>query len=342
MWLEEADRTRVVCVTGTKGKSTVATVLGHLADGLGTPSVSSPATSACRRSRRASTSMTVSSSSRRRASRRPTSRTRPGVVAVTALGEDHVDWHGTCALPRRQALAHLAAPERGAPSWPTRPALRSNSSLLGGDVQLGRALRTRCSPTRSGSVRPPRRSRTPRSLPRHCVAAGVDGSDDLRRASSRQQPATSLCREGSARSQGATVASASSTTRSRPIPCRPSPPSRQSATVRLALLRRWLRPRRRLRRARRRDRPPVGDDDARGHAAGQRTGIGVLSCARDKHGRGRRRRRSVASAGSRARRGSGAEASCCSRRRHRASRSSGTGSSAPTPSPKAVADGAIL
>ena len=35
LWIADADRSRVVCVTGTKGKSTTAAVLGHLLTGLG-------------------------------------------------------------------------------------------------------------------------------------------------------------------------------------------------------------------------------------------------------------------------------------------------------------------
>lgn len=35
LWLQEADRERVVCITGTKGKSTTTAILGHLLGGLG-------------------------------------------------------------------------------------------------------------------------------------------------------------------------------------------------------------------------------------------------------------------------------------------------------------------
>jgi UDP-N-acetylmuramoyl-L-alanine---L-glutamate ligase len=35
LWLEEADRSRVLCITGTKGKSTTTAIAGHLVAGLG-------------------------------------------------------------------------------------------------------------------------------------------------------------------------------------------------------------------------------------------------------------------------------------------------------------------
>lgn len=35
LWLQEADRSRVACITGTKGKSTTTAIVGHLLTGLG-------------------------------------------------------------------------------------------------------------------------------------------------------------------------------------------------------------------------------------------------------------------------------------------------------------------
>ena len=39
LWLQEADRDRVVCITGTKGKSTTTAIAGHLL----TPARATPA-----------------------------------------------------------------------------------------------------------------------------------------------------------------------------------------------------------------------------------------------------------------------------------------------------------
>lgn len=93
LWMEEADRGRVACVTGTKGKSTTSVVAGHLARGLGQrclvggnigrlpwdPELDGEydlwvvETSSFQATDLAST---------------------PSVVAVTALSPDHLDWHG--------------------------------------------------------------------------------------------------------------------------------------------------------------------------------------------------------------------------------------------------------
>ncbi len=92
LWMEGVDRERVVCVTGTKGKSTTTAVAGHLLDGLGyrclvggnigrppwDPAVGDDydfwvvETSSFQ-----ATDLTSS----------------PPVVAVTSLSPDHLDWH---------------------------------------------------------------------------------------------------------------------------------------------------------------------------------------------------------------------------------------------------------
>jgi UDP-N-acetylmuramoyl-L-alanine---L-glutamate ligase len=133
MFLEEADRTRVICVTGTKGKSTVATVLGHLATGLGTPSVvtgnlgTPPFTSGLDVDNR----LVIVETSSFQATDVAHS---PGVVAVTALGEDHLDWHGSVARYHADKLS--LSSQRGARCTVVADTteLRANEALLGGEV----------------------------------------------------------------------------------------------------------------------------------------------------------------------------------------------------------------
>jgi UDP-N-acetylmuramoylalanine--D-glutamate ligase len=93
LWLGEADRSRVVCVTGTKGKSTTVSVAGHLIRGLGfrcviggnigrppwDPEVAQDA------------DFWVIETSSYQSTDVATS---PPVVAVTSLHPDHLDWHG--------------------------------------------------------------------------------------------------------------------------------------------------------------------------------------------------------------------------------------------------------
>jgi UDP-N-acetylmuramoyl-L-alanine---L-glutamate ligase len=93
LWLQEADRSRVLCVTGTKGKSTTAAVAGHLIAGLGRrclvggnigappydPAHSGPYDYwVIEVSSYQATDVAVS----------------PPAVAVTSLHPDHLPWHG--------------------------------------------------------------------------------------------------------------------------------------------------------------------------------------------------------------------------------------------------------
>jgi UDP-N-acetylmuramoyl-L-alanine---L-glutamate ligase len=92
LWLEEADRSRVLCITGTKGKSTTTAVAGHLLAGLGhrvmvggnlgLPPYDPEA--------RADVDWWVIEVSSYQATDVASS---PPVVAVTSLHPDHLTWH---------------------------------------------------------------------------------------------------------------------------------------------------------------------------------------------------------------------------------------------------------
>ena len=92
LWLAEADRDRVVCITGTKGKSTTTAIAGHLLDrlghrvmiggNLGLPPYDPEAPS--------DVDHWVIEVSSYQATDVPVS---PPVVAVTSLHADHLTWH---------------------------------------------------------------------------------------------------------------------------------------------------------------------------------------------------------------------------------------------------------
>lgn len=94
LWLESTDLTRVLCVTGTKGKSTTVSIAAHLAEGLGLHAVAAgnlgvvpwdpdrpgpePDLWAIEVSSYQAADLTCA----------------PPVVAVTSLSPDHLPWHG--------------------------------------------------------------------------------------------------------------------------------------------------------------------------------------------------------------------------------------------------------
>jgi UDP-N-acetylmuramoylalanine--D-glutamate ligase len=94
LWLQDADRSRVLCVTGTKGKSTTSAIAGHLLRGLGRrclvggnigvppwdPEVAADPVDAWVIEVSSYQATDVASS--------------PPVVAVTSLHPDHLPWHG--------------------------------------------------------------------------------------------------------------------------------------------------------------------------------------------------------------------------------------------------------
>jgi UDP-N-acetylmuramoyl-L-alanine---L-glutamate ligase len=114
LWLAEADLRRVVCVTGTKGKSTTVSVIGHLLTGLGYKclvggnigvvpydpeqdrehDLDQPDFWAIEVSSYQATDLPCS----------------PPVTAVTSLHPDHLDWHGGVEQYYRDKLSMCSQP----------------------------------------------------------------------------------------------------------------------------------------------------------------------------------------------------------------------------------------
>jgi UDP-N-acetylmuramoylalanine--D-glutamate ligase len=109
LWLAEADLRRVLCVTGTKGKSTTSSVAGHLLSGLGyrclvggnigvTPYDPDHA---------GDFDYWVIEVSSYQATDLPCT---PPVAAVTSLHPDHLDWHGGVEQYYRDKLSACSQP----------------------------------------------------------------------------------------------------------------------------------------------------------------------------------------------------------------------------------------
>ncbi len=92
LWLADADRDRVVCITGTKGKSTTTAIAGHLLDRLGHRVMVGGNLGLPPYDPEASTDVDhwVIEVSSYQAADVPVS---PPVVAVTSLHADHLTWH---------------------------------------------------------------------------------------------------------------------------------------------------------------------------------------------------------------------------------------------------------
>jgi UDP-N-acetylmuramoylalanine--D-glutamate ligase len=109
LWMQEVDRSRVVCITGTKGKSTTTAIVGHLLGALGhrclvAGNIGRPPYDpevggdydfwAVETSSFQATDLAAS----------------PPVVAVTSLHPDHLDWHGDVDTYYRDKLSACSQP----------------------------------------------------------------------------------------------------------------------------------------------------------------------------------------------------------------------------------------
>jgi UDP-N-acetylmuramoylalanine--D-glutamate ligase len=133
-WLEEVDRSRVVCVTGTKGKSTTTAVAAHLARGLGCAAFAGgnlglppydPAAPA-------DAELWVIETSSYQATDVASS---PPLVAVTALAPDHLPWHGGVEAYYRDKLSLCSQPGAALTVAPADPLLVERRGRLGPEVR---------------------------------------------------------------------------------------------------------------------------------------------------------------------------------------------------------------
>ena len=135
LWLEDADRSRVLALTGTKGKSTTTSIVGGLLRGLGhrvltggnlgvppwDPEVEQDVDWwVVEVSSYQATDVT----------------TGPPVVVVTSLSQDHLDWHGSPEQYYRDKLSLCTRPGvRTVVTDGDSALLRARSDLLGPRVQ---------------------------------------------------------------------------------------------------------------------------------------------------------------------------------------------------------------
>src|ERR687893_2121931 len=109
LWLAEADRERVVCITGTKGKSTTTAIAGHLATGLGQRVLLGGNYGTAPWDPEAPQDVdwwVVETSSYQSTD----VVLGPAVVAVTSLSQDHLDWHGGIEQYYRDKLSLCRRP----------------------------------------------------------------------------------------------------------------------------------------------------------------------------------------------------------------------------------------
>ena len=109
LWLAEQDLQRVLCVTGTKGKSTTASVTGHLLTGLGYRCLVGGNIGVVPYDPGENTDFDywVIEVSSYQATDLPCT---PPVTAVTSLHPDHLDWHGGVEQYYRDKLSMCTQP----------------------------------------------------------------------------------------------------------------------------------------------------------------------------------------------------------------------------------------
>jgi UDP-N-acetylmuramoylalanine--D-glutamate ligase len=192
LWLAETDLRRVLCVTGTKGKSTTSSVSGHLLTGLGYRCLvgGNIGTSPYDPAVAADVDYWVIEVSSYQATDLPYS---PPVVAVTSLHPDHLDWHGGVEQYYRDKLSACSQP--GAELTVANgdsDLLRAHAALLGPRVEWVSADDDPDADWMKPLGLLGQHNRRNALIARRClIALGVPGAGDdarLRAAAARYQP----------------------------------------------------------------------------------------------------------------------------------------------------------
>ncbi|HSZ41017.1 MAG TPA: UDP-N-acetylmuramoyl-L-alanine--D-glutamate ligase [Trebonia sp.] len=200
--LQEADRERVVVVTGTKGKSTTSSVIAHLLTGLGHPAAAGGNIGLtpydpelARQPGYAEPEYWVIEVSSYQATDLAAT---PPVTAATSLHPDHLPWHGGLERYYRDKLSALAQPGADLTVANGDSAeLRERAALLGPRVEWV-AEDDEPGATWMEPLGLPGRHNRRNALIAHRVLRGLGLSpsdDDLRRAASGYQPLPSRLRE---------------------------------------------------------------------------------------------------------------------------------------------------
>lgn len=133
LWMNQADRSRVIGITGTKGKSTTTALitfflqcLGEKAQRLGNIGLAPYDTSVD-----TSTGWLVVEISSFQATDLDVA---PKTVVLTSLGSDHIDWHGSLEQYRSDKLQLTRASGEHTTFVPNSEVVHSESSQIGGAV----------------------------------------------------------------------------------------------------------------------------------------------------------------------------------------------------------------
>jgi UDP-N-acetylmuramoylalanine--D-glutamate ligase len=177
LWLADADGSKVLCITGTKGKSTTTSIAGGLLTGLGEKHLLGGNIGVAPWDPEVSQDVdwwVIETSSYQACDLE----VGPSVVAVTSLSEDHLPWHdGSVETYYRDKLSLCTKPGvRTVVADAGDPLLRSHSELMGAHIDW--VEREASSWVEAGNLLGAHNRRNAEIARRSLIELGVQGLDD--------------------------------------------------------------------------------------------------------------------------------------------------------------------